>query len=210
MTGARSRRRGRRRTCSSTTAAIPCRSASAVLGGRATGVPGAVALLQLAHREHGRLAWRSLFGDAERTARDGFIVSPRLAPDGRQRRSAKFGTPDVRAYFSKPDGTLVQAGDRLRNPAYAEFLSRLAAQGADALYRGPTASRIVERTRAGPLGGTMTLAGSRGLPPAEARIAVPHLAGSPALRAAAAVERRRVARADADSRADRHRRARTG
>jgi gamma-glutamyltranspeptidase/glutathione hydrolase len=47
----------------------------AVLGGRATGVPGAVALLQLAHRERGRLAWNTLFADTERTAREGFIVS---------------------------------------------------------------------------------------------------------------------------------------
>src|SRR3954447_4699001 len=50
----------------------------AVLSGRATGVPGAVKMLALAHDEHGRLPWRSLFGDAERTAEQGFIVSPRL------------------------------------------------------------------------------------------------------------------------------------
>jgi gamma-glutamyltranspeptidase/glutathione hydrolase len=128
----------------------------AVLGGRATGVPGAVALLQLVHRQHGRIAWNSLFGDAERTARDGFIVSPRLgrlvAAD-----TPEITAPDARAYFTRPDGHLVVAGDRLRNPAYAGFLHRLAAEGADALYRGPTAARIVARTGAGPLSGTMTL-----------------------------------------------------
>src|SRR6185503_15413087 len=111
------------------------------------------AMLALAHREHGRLPWNALFGDAERTARDGFVVSPRLARMV-SADAPENGAADVRAYFSKPDGTLVQAGDRLRNPAYAEFLGRLAAQGPDALYRGPTASRIVERTGAGPLGGT--------------------------------------------------------
>ena len=128
----------------------------AVLSGRATGVPGAVAALALAHREHGRLPWNSLFGDAERAARDGFIVSPRLARlvNG---DAPENGARDVRAYFSKADGTLVQAGDRLRNPAYAEFVRRLAAEGPDALYRGPTAERIVARTHAGPLPGTMTL-----------------------------------------------------
>jgi gamma-glutamyltranspeptidase/glutathione hydrolase len=31
-----------------------------------------------AHGEHGKLPWASLFGDAERAAREGFIVSPRL------------------------------------------------------------------------------------------------------------------------------------
>jgi gamma-glutamyltranspeptidase/glutathione hydrolase len=51
----------------------------AVLSGRATGVPSAVAMLSLAQSHHGKLAWKDLFGDAERLASDGFIVSPRLA-----------------------------------------------------------------------------------------------------------------------------------
>jgi len=51
----------------------------AVLSGRSTGVPGVVAMLGLAHGTHGKLAWAELFGEAERLARDGFVVSPRLA-----------------------------------------------------------------------------------------------------------------------------------
>src|SRR5919112_1246467 len=47
---------------------------TAVVSGRATGVPGAVKMLVLAHDEHGKLPWNSLFGDAERTADQGFIV----------------------------------------------------------------------------------------------------------------------------------------
>jgi len=129
----------------------------AVLSGRATGVPGAVKMLALAHREHGRLPWSSLFGDAQRTASEGFVVSPRLARfiNGNFPENT---APDVRAYFSKPDGSLLQAGERLRNPAYADFLGRLAAQGPSALYAGSTGAKIVARTRAAPLGGSMTLA----------------------------------------------------
>jgi gamma-glutamyltranspeptidase/glutathione hydrolase len=135
--------------------ALPFREA--VVSGRATGVPGIVRALHLAHREHGRLAWSGLFGDAERTARDGFAISPRL---GRflGGNYPQTSAPDVRAYFSNPDGSPMRTGDRLRNPAYADFLRRLAAEGPDALHRGPTAARIVARTRAGPLPGTMTLA----------------------------------------------------
>ena len=129
----------------------------AVLSGRATGVPGVVKMLSVAHQEHGKLAWSSLFADAERTADQGFIVSPRLARLLRG-NFPEIGAPDVRAYFGKPDGSLVGAGDRLRNPAYADFLRRLAAQGPTAMYSGATAAKIVERTRAGPLGGSMTLA----------------------------------------------------
>ncbi|MFL6779682.1 MAG: gamma-glutamyltransferase family protein [Sphingomicrobium sp.] len=129
----------------------------AVLSGRATGVPGVVAMLSMAHREHGKLAWRTLFGSAERSADEGFIVSPRL---GRLLAGnfAENRAPDVIAYFRRADGTRLTAGDRLRNPAYAAFLRRLAQQGPAALYAGETAGRIVARTRAAPIGGSMTMA----------------------------------------------------
>ena len=130
---------------------------TAVLSGRATGVPGVLKMLKLAHDEHGRLPWRSLFGEAERTADLGFTVSPRLA---RMIHGsfAENRAPDVIRYFSKPDGTLLNAGDRLVNKPYAGFLRRLASQGISALYSGSTGAKIVARTRAGPLGGTMTMA----------------------------------------------------
>ena len=130
---------------------------TAVISGRATGVPGAVKMLGLAHDDHGKLAWSSLFGDAEKTADEGFPVSPRLS----RMIHADFAEnhqPDVIAYFSKPDGGLLNAGDRLINRPYADFLRRLAAQGPDALYKGSTAARIVARTHAGPLAGSMTMA----------------------------------------------------
>jgi gamma-glutamyltranspeptidase / glutathione hydrolase len=129
----------------------------AVVSGRATGVPGVVRMLAMAHRAHGRLPWSGLFGDSIHSASEGFIVSPRLERmvTGRYPQNS---TPDVRAYFTERDGTLVDAGDRLMNPAYAAFLRRLAAEGPDALYRGATAQHIVDRVRTGARPGTMTLA----------------------------------------------------
>ncbi len=142
----------------------PLPFAQAVLSGRATGVPGAVKMLAMVQAEHGRLPWNALFGDARRTAKDGFTVSPRLARflGGNY---AELGAPDVRAYFARPGGGLLHAGERLRNPAYAAFLTRLAEQGPDALYTGETARRIVARTTQGPLAGTMTLADLAGYRP---------------------------------------------
>jgi gamma-glutamyltranspeptidase / glutathione hydrolase len=138
----------------------------AVLSGRATGVPGVVATLALAHRERGKLAWRTLFGSAERTATEGFIVSPRLgrllAGDYAENRA-----PDVVAYFRRPDGKRMVAGDRLYNPAYAAFLHRLAGRGPAAMYTGETAARIVARTRTAPLGGSMTMADLAGYRPTK-------------------------------------------
>ena len=129
----------------------------AVVSGRATGVPGAVAMLAKAHEDHGALPWSALFGSAESLAADGFVVSPRLAgfigyP------SAESRQPDVIAYFTKPDGTKYVAGDTLKNPAYTAMLRRLAAEGPKALYEGKVADEIVARVHAEPLPGGLTTA----------------------------------------------------
>jgi len=130
---------------------------TAVVSGRATGVPGAVKMLGLAHDEHGKVAWSTLFSDAERAADEGFIVSPRLE-HMIHADYAENHQPDVIAYFSKPGGGLLNAGDRLVNKPYADFLRRLAAQGPSALYSGSTAAKIIARTHAGDLAGSMTMA----------------------------------------------------
>jgi gamma-glutamyltranspeptidase/glutathione hydrolase len=142
----------------------PLGFAQAVESGRATGVPGAVAMLSLAHRDHGRRPWRSLFGDAEGLAENGFVVSPRLA-NFLTLNFPQSSQPDVQAYFTKPDGAKYVAGDRLKNPAYADTLRRLGAQGPGALLRGSTAAKIVARTHAEPLPGTLTLADLAGYRP---------------------------------------------
>ena len=130
----------------------------AVVSGRATGVPGAVAMLYLAQKEQGRLAWRGLFDDARKLASDGFAVSPRLANFLTMTMFPQSGQPDVLAYFTKPDGTKYKTGDILKNQAYADTLGRIAAEGPDAILKGRIAADIVARTAAAPLPGTMTLA----------------------------------------------------
>jgi len=127
----------------------------AVLSGRSTGAPGAVAMLAMAQKDHGLLPWSGLFGDAERLARDGFVISPRLAgmiasatPQGHTRWAD--------AYFIKTDGTRYVAGDVLKNPAYAETLATLAGQGVDAFYRGPVGREIAATVALGPRPGGLT------------------------------------------------------
>lgn len=135
----------------------PLNFRDAVVSGRATGVPGAVAALFDAHETYGRLPWHDLFGDAIHTAREGFVISPRL---GRflTRSYPQLSQPDAAAYFSDAEGRRLGTGDRLVNNAYADFLERLAAEGPDALYKGQTAQRIVDKSHEGPLAGKMTLA----------------------------------------------------
>lgn len=140
----------------------------AVLSGRSTGVPGAVAMLAMVQKEHGRLPWNSLFGEAERLADEGFAVSPRLAgyivspfPQAH--------TPDAKAYFTKPDGAPYKAGDILKNPAYAATVRKLAAEGPRALLEGKIAQDIVDRVHQGDLPGSLTLADLKSFKPRKAK-----------------------------------------
>lgn len=128
-----------------------------LLSGRSSGVPGAVAMLAQAQKDHGKVAWSTLFKDAETLAADGFVVSPRLAGMINSPRAPQASQPDAVKYFTKPDGTRYKAGDVLKNPAYAETVRRIAAEGPSALYEGPIAQAIVERLREGELPGSMTL-----------------------------------------------------
>jgi gamma-glutamyltranspeptidase/glutathione hydrolase len=138
---------------------------NAVLSGRSQGTPGAIAALYLAHQTQGRLPWRALFADAERLANEGFKVSPRLA-EMINSRFPQAGTPDATAYFTKPGGTArYQAGDLLKNPAYAATLRKLAAEGPAALLKGKIAEDIVAKTREAPNPGIITLADLAGYQP---------------------------------------------
>jgi gamma-glutamyltranspeptidase/glutathione hydrolase len=132
--------------------------ATAVTSGRSAGVPGAIAMLYLAHQDHGKLPWSSLFADAERLATDGFVVSPRLEMSIRFAQAPQPLLPDPVAYFTKPDGTKYKSGDVLRNQAYADTLKLVAAQGPKALLEGPIAQAIIDKLHQGPIPGTMTLA----------------------------------------------------
>ncbi len=118
----------------------------AVYGGRAVATPGALKMLEAAHRQHGRLPWRQLFEPAIALSEQGFPVSPRLrtqlAADPLLRRD-----PQARAYFYRADGEPHPVGHVLRNPALAAVLRAIAQQGSDGLHRGPVAADLVARVR---------------------------------------------------------------
>jgi gamma-glutamyltranspeptidase/glutathione hydrolase len=129
---------------------------AAVLSGRSTGVPGAIAALQLLQHEHGKLQWKALFADGERLATEGFTVSPRLARMIGS-RAPQASAPDAVRYFTKPDGSRYTTGDLLKNLAYAHTLTLIAEQGPQALLRGPIAEDIVNRVHEGELPGSLSL-----------------------------------------------------
>ncbi|HEY5718993.1 MAG TPA: gamma-glutamyltransferase, partial [Gammaproteobacteria bacterium] len=128
----------------------------AVTSGRSTGVPGVMPMLGAAHQRHGRLPWGTLFDPAVRAAENGFTVPKRLARFVNGSWPQSTG-PDVRALFSRQDGSPVQAGDTLRNPAYAGTLRLLAGNGPRALLMNPIAGQLIARTGAEPLPGALAL-----------------------------------------------------
>ena len=128
----------------------------AVLSGRAVGVPGAVRMLETAHRQHGTLPWGQLFTPAITLAEQGFQVSPRLhtllQTDPHLRKD-----PLAARFFYDAKGQAWPVGHVLRNPEYAHVLRRIAAQGSRALHEGPVAQAIVARTAQPPLAGALSL-----------------------------------------------------
>ena len=116
------------------------------VGGLSVGVPGVLRMLELAHREHGKLPWAKLFEPAIALADDGFVVSVRLHAllDGFKRFAR---AEDFRRYFYDAAGEPLPSGTKLKNPEYAATLRLLAAKGAEPMYSGELAAAIVRTVR---------------------------------------------------------------
>ena len=118
----------------------------AVVSGKSAGVPGLLAMLELAHRRQGRLPWKELFDPAIRMAESGFPISPRLhALVAADRFLAQ--DENARRYFYLPDGSAKPAGMLLKDPELAAVLRRVAAGGAKAFYRGDIARDVALAVR---------------------------------------------------------------
>ncbi|HEY3777288.1 MAG TPA: gamma-glutamyltransferase [Rhizomicrobium sp.] len=113
-------------------------------GGLSVGVPGDVAMLEMAHKRYGRLPWAKLFEPAIALAEKGFPVGRKLATTLRD-EPEMARMPDIRAYFYKPDGTPLKQGESLRNPELAKTLRAIASGGAKAFYSGQIAQAIVDK-----------------------------------------------------------------
>jgi gamma-glutamyltranspeptidase / glutathione hydrolase len=119
-----------------------------VVGGRSVGVPGVLRALELAHRQHGKLPWKTLFAPAIALAEQGFAISPRLATLLRDDvAKALRNDPNAAAYFFNTDGSPKAAGTLLRNPDYAAVLREVAERGPAAFHEGTVARDIVAKVR---------------------------------------------------------------
>jgi gamma-glutamyltranspeptidase/glutathione hydrolase len=119
----------------------PLSHAAAVPGGRSVGIPGALRGMALAHRQGGKLPWARLFQPAIRLARDGWVLTPRFVTS--LDRYGAHVTAATRAIYTGADGRTLLPGTRVRNPAQAALMERIATQGPDAFYTGAEAQKIV-------------------------------------------------------------------
>ena len=129
----------------------------AVFSGHSVGAPGAIAMLAMAHDDHGVLDWADGFDAAIALAEDGFAVSPRLQGfiAGMAPRTPIDEWPASRAYFYLEDGSPLPVGYQLHNPAYAMSARTIAADWHN-LYSGPLAAEIIDAVQAEPRPGGLT------------------------------------------------------
>jgi len=127
----------------------PVSRETGVVGGRSVGAPGVLRMLELAHKQHGRLPWKTLFAPAIKLADDGFAVSPRL---NALLKWDKYlaRDPGARAYFFDDAGQPRPVGYILKNPELARTLREIADGGADAFYKGRIARDIVAKVSGHP------------------------------------------------------------
>jgi gamma-glutamyltranspeptidase / glutathione hydrolase len=124
----------------------PMAFTDAVVGGRSVGVPGTVRMLEMAHKQHGKLPWATLFQPAIALAEGGFKVSPRLNTLVAESKTLK-NDPVSAAYFYDAAGAAWPMGHVLKNPAYGAVMRAVAKDGSKALHEGAIAQAIVNKVR---------------------------------------------------------------
>ncbi|HEX2542997.1 MAG TPA: gamma-glutamyltransferase [Caldimonas sp.] len=118
---------------------------SARASGRSIGTPGAVRMLDLAYKDHGKLPWRDLFQPAIALATNGFPISGRMASAIEGSRTSLLADAEAASTYFNADQTSKTLGTVLTIPAYAATLTAIANNGADAFYTGPIAQAIVDK-----------------------------------------------------------------
>jgi len=147
------------RWISDTTRTTPLPNARA--SGRSIGTPGVLHMLDAAHKDAGRMAWKDLFAPAITIANDGFRISPRMSASIAGSAAALARDPESRAYFLNADGTAKATGTLLKSPSLGTTFTSIANGGIAAFYSGAIAQDIVDEiadTTGGITPGVTTLA----------------------------------------------------
>jgi gamma-glutamyltranspeptidase / glutathione hydrolase len=115
---------------------------SSTEGPLASGVPGSVAGLSLAHRRAGRLPWKTVVNPAVKLARDGFVVSENVSESIAHHKDRLARDPAAARIFL-PNGAPPPPGSVLKQPDLARTLEAIRDHRDDGFYRGRVAREIV-------------------------------------------------------------------
>ena len=115
-----------------------------LIGHKASGVPGTVMGLWLAHKKFGSLPWQDLVAPAIHYAETGFTV----AENQYQYRADLLQQLEGKTNFAQYFGAM-KAGENFKQPELADTLKRIAAQGPNDFYQGKTAQLLVAEMQRG-------------------------------------------------------------
>jgi gamma-glutamyltranspeptidase/glutathione hydrolase len=129
---------------------------ASLFGWKAVAVPGSVLGLDTALVKYGSMPRTIVMASAISLARDGFVLT--AADAGILARGFRLLRRDPAAahIFLRPDGSPLQAGDRLVQPELAATLQAVADRGPDAFYQGRIPQAVEAASTAG--GGIVTAA----------------------------------------------------
>lgn len=109
-------------------------------GHLAAGVPGTIAGLAAAHKQYGKLPWRTVVAPAIKLAREGFNVSEIYTEQAKSKQKLLASNPAAREIFTR-NGQPLQPGDRLIQRDLARTLIAVA-RNPQNFYTGSIASAI--------------------------------------------------------------------
>ena len=113
-----------------------------IYGIHASGVPGSVAGMWLAHKKHGTLPWKALVQPAVILAEQGFVVPEKLA-QLIEDYIAHLNNKNIKVNFASYFATAT-AGALFKQPELAATLKRIRDDGQDGFYQGETAAIIAK------------------------------------------------------------------
>jgi len=122
-------------------------------GWRATGVPGTVRGLELAHEKYGHAKWADIMKPAVTLAEKGYTLSYDQA-ELMKRAKNLANSPESKRIFLR-DGKYYEAGETFVQPELARTLERISKGGAKEFYEGEIAKKLAEEEARN--GGLITL-----------------------------------------------------